>query len=94
MTDNDGISTGTQVLAHPSALRDALSTRLHRRGRSRPRVTRIEIHEDQQYRWWWALSDGDRVAVHGPYETKHDAKRDAHAHEPHIRVGTIPWKLP
>jgi hypothetical protein len=65
--------------------------------RRRPRpgiVRRIEIHEDQQYRWWWALYDGERVAVNGPHDTKRDAKRDAHTHEPHVHVATIPWKLP
>ena len=55
---------------------------------------RIEIHEDQHYRWWWALHDGERVAVHGPYDTKRDAKHDAHARAPHVHVATIPWKLP
>jgi hypothetical protein len=55
---------------------------------------RIEIHEDQQFRWWWAFSDEGRVTVHGPYDTKRDAKRDANAREPHVRVATIPWKLP
>ena len=67
----------------------------HPSRRSRTGVMkRIEIHEDQQYRWWWALYDGERVAVHGPYDTKHDAKYDAHAQEPHVHVATIPWKLP
>ena len=69
--------------------------RVYRRGRPRPGIVRrIEIHEDQQYRWWWALYDGERVAVHGPYDTKRDAKDDAHAQEPRAHVETIPWKLP
>jgi hypothetical protein len=69
--------------------------RLHHRGRPRPGIVRrIEIHEDQQYRWWWTLSDGERVTVQGPYDTKHDAKHDAHTQEPHVHVATIPWKLP
>ena len=57
-------------------------------------VRRIEVHEDQDYRWWWALYEDARVAVHGPYDTKHDAKDDAHAQVPHVHVDTIPWKLP
>ena len=70
-------------------------TGLHTRGRPRHGVSRrIEIHEDQQYRWWWALYDGERLTVHGPYDTKHDARNDAHAQEPHVHVATIPWKLP
>ena len=67
---------------------------LHR-GRPRPGIVRrIEIHEDQQYRWWWALYADDRVAVHGPFDTKHDAKHDANTQEPLVHVATIPGKLP
>ena len=68
---------------------------VHRRRRPRPGIVRrIEIHEDQNYRWWWTLYDSERVAVHGPYDTKHDAKRAAHVQESHVHVATIPWKLP
>ena len=69
------------------------SIRRFRRVASHLRDRRIEIHEDQNYRWWWVLCD-ERGAVHGPYDTKHDAKDDAHAREPHAHVETIPWKLP
>jgi hypothetical protein len=59
-----------------------------------PVVRRIQIHEDQQYRWWWSLYDGERVTMHGPYDTKHAAKHAAHVQEPLVHVATIPWKLP
>ena len=94
MTDDEGVPIGTHVVTHPSAPRHTLATRLHPRGRPRRSVRRIEIHEDQQYRWWWALYDDERVTVHGPYDTKRDAKSDAHAQAPHVHAATIPWKLP
>jgi len=57
-------------------------------------VKRIQIHEDQQYRSWWALYDRERVTLHGPYDTKHDAKTDAHAQDPQVHVATVPRRLP
>ena len=83
MTDDDeGVPMGKQAV-----------TRFVRVATHHHFVRRIEVHEDQNYRWWWALYDDARV-VHGPYDTKHDAKDDAHAREPHAHVETIPWKLP
>ena len=94
MSSDEGVVTGMQVFTPPSASHHPLAIRLHRRRRARPSVRRIEIHEDVQYRWWWALYDDGSVTVHGPYDTKRDAKNDAHTDAPHVHVATIPWKLP
>ena len=94
MTDDEAVLSGTEVFTHPSASHRTVSTRLRSRRTPRRSVIRIEIHEDMQYRWWWALDDDERVTMHGPYDTKRDAKNDAHAEEPHVHIAIVPWKLP